>query len=166
MIVFYILVNICFPYHNVVIPNYRCSSCIYVLNYCMHKLYLHIICLPFYTFQRWWWMRRWLYNQKLNIQHSFFLCSFQLLFYLCYFQQFCFLLLPSFVFTPLRFLFPCYLLWFSIALFAFILLWIPKLQKCAQLPTSANCFRWLPHFFRLWTSHPSHSFFHLPLFYN
>jgi hypothetical protein len=32
--------------------NYKCSSCIYVLNYCWHKLYLFIICLPFCTIQR------------------------------------------------------------------------------------------------------------------
>jgi hypothetical protein len=37
---------------------------------------------------------------------------------------------------------------FSITFFAFILLWIPKLQKCAQLLARiANYFRWLPRFF-------------------
>jgi hypothetical protein len=49
---------------------------IYVLNYCVRKLYLFIICLPFYTFQKWWWMRRRPYNQRLNIQHFFSLCSY------------------------------------------------------------------------------------------
>jgi hypothetical protein len=36
--------------------NYRCSNCIYVLNYCLCKLYLFIIHFPFCTFRRWWWM--------------------------------------------------------------------------------------------------------------
>jgi hypothetical protein len=50
--------------------------------------------------------------------------------------------LPSFMFTPLCFLFHCYSLSFSIALFALILLWTPKLWKHAQLPTTnANYFR-------------------------
>jgi hypothetical protein len=86
----------------------KCSNCIYVLNYCLCKLYFLIIHLPFCTFWIWWWMQHWPYNHWLNIQHTFSLCSFQLLFCLCSFQQFRFLLLHSFMFTPLRFLFPCY----------------------------------------------------------
>jgi hypothetical protein len=47
---------------------------------------------------------------------------------------------------------------FSITLSAFKLLWIPKLQKCAQLlATNTN----YPIFSCPWTSHPSNSFFHL-----
>ncbi len=61
---------------------------------------------PFAHFWRWWTRQR-PYNQQLNIQHSFFF-SFQLFFYFCSSQQFHFLLPPSFVFTPMRFLFPCY----------------------------------------------------------
>jgi hypothetical protein len=37
--------------------------------------------------------------------------------------------LPLFMFIPLRFLFHCYSLSFSITLFALILLWTPKLWK-------------------------------------
>jgi hypothetical protein len=48
----------------------------------------------------------------------------------------------------LHFLFPCYLLYFVIALFALILLWTPKLKKWAQLlARNANCFWQLSHFF-------------------
>jgi hypothetical protein len=82
--------------------NFKCSNCIYVLNYRLCKLYLHIIHLPFYTFQR-WWMQWWPYSQQLNIQHSFFYSS-QLFFNFYSFQQFCFLLLPFFVLAPLCFL--------------------------------------------------------------
>jgi hypothetical protein len=49
---------------------------------------------------------------------------------------------------------------FSIALFAFMLLWILKFRKHTQLPTiNANYFDGYPIFFGPWTSHPSHSFF-------
>ncbi len=90
--------------------NCRSSNCIYMLNYCLCKLYLHIICLPFCTFWRWWWMWQRPYSQWLNIQQFFYFCYFQLLFYFCSYQQLCFRLLPSFVLTPLSFFFPYYLL--------------------------------------------------------
>jgi hypothetical protein len=138
--------------------NCKCCSYIYVLNYHIHKLYLLIACLPFYTFQKWWWMWRQPYNQWLNIQHSsstyvflnnstssscFCLCS---------------LLYASFSLAI------CYS--FSIALCTLILLWTPKLQKRAQFPTiNTNCFWQLPSFFHPWTSCPSHSFFHLPVIF-
>jgi hypothetical protein len=32
--------------------NYKCSNCIYIMNYRLHKLYIFIICLLFCTFQR------------------------------------------------------------------------------------------------------------------
>jgi hypothetical protein len=54
---------------------------------------------------------------------------------------------------------------FSIAFSTLMLPWILELRKCAQLlVTNANYFWWLPHFFRLWTSHPSHAFSYLPIF--
>jgi hypothetical protein len=46
----------------------------------------------------------------------------------------------------LRFLFLCYFLW--IALFAFMLLWMPKPWKHSQFPTiNKNNFQWLPRLF-------------------
>jgi hypothetical protein len=39
--------------------NYRCYTCIYVLNYHLRKLYLLIIHFPFCAFQKWWWMGWW-----------------------------------------------------------------------------------------------------------
>ncbi len=127
--------------------NCKCSSCIYVLNYHLRKSYLHIIRLPFCTFWRWWWMQRWPYKQRLNIQHSS-LCSSQLLFHLCYFQQFFFLLLPHLC-SLLCISFSLTIDYnFSIAFFAFILLWIPKLRKRAQLlAMNANYIQRLPYFF-------------------
>ncbi len=90
--------------------NCKCSNCIYVLNYHLHKLYFFIICLFFCTFWKWWWMQQWPYNQLLNIQHSFFLCYFQFFFYFCSFQQLHFLLLPSSMLTHMHFLFLWYLM--------------------------------------------------------
>jgi hypothetical protein len=83
-------------------------SIVSILNYRLCKLYLLIICLPFYTFWKWWWMQWRLHIQWLNIQHTFSHYSSQLLFYFCSFQQFYFLFLPLFMLTLLRFPFPCY----------------------------------------------------------
>ncbi len=52
----------------------------YVLNYRLCKLYFLLTRLHLCTFQRPWWMWQWPYSQWLNIQHTFFLCSFHLLF--------------------------------------------------------------------------------------
>ncbi len=68
-------------------------------------------------------MRQRPYNQWLNIQHFFFLCFYQIFFYFYSFQQFHFLLVPSFVLTFLPFFFHCYLI------STLILLWTLKLQK-------------------------------------
>ncbi len=139
-----------------------CTNYIYVLNYCLCKLYLFIICLPFCTFWQWFWMRWQPYNWLLNIQCTFSLCYSQFLFYLCFFNNsisfscFC---LCSLLFASFRL---AIFYNFSIALFAIILLRTPKFWKCAQLlATNTNYFQKLLHFFQLWTSHPSHSFFYL-----
>ncbi len=41
----------CMPMSSTFVPklNSRCSNCIYVLNYHLCKVYLLIICIPFYT---------------------------------------------------------------------------------------------------------------------
>jgi hypothetical protein len=86
------------------------STCIMIYHSC--KLHILIVHFSFCTFQRWCWMWRQPYNQWLNIQHAFMLCSFQLFFYFYSFQQFHFLLLLLFMLIGMRFLFLCYFLWF------------------------------------------------------
>jgi hypothetical protein len=115
--------------------------------YHLHILYLLIIHLPFYTFQRRrrWWMQRWPYKQRLNIQRAFTLCFSQLFFCFYSFQQFRFLLLLLFMFVPLCCFSFAILCSFSIALYALMLMWTPKFWKCSQLPAmNKNHFQQLP----------------------
>jgi hypothetical protein len=127
--------------------NYKCSSCIYIMNYRLCKLYYFIIHLPFYTFQRWWWMWQQPYNQQLNIQHAFMFFSSQLLFYFIFLNNstssscFC---LCSLLCTSLSFTIHYN---FSIKLSIIMLLWILEPWKCSQLPTTnENHFERLPFF--------------------
>ncbi len=82
----------CTPTLSTCAQKLNCRCCICNLNYCLRKLYLLIIHLPFCKCWRWWWMQQQPYNQWLNIQHSF-LSSSQLFFYFCFFQLFNFILL-------------------------------------------------------------------------
>jgi hypothetical protein len=50
---------------------------------------------------------------------------------------------------------------FLMPLFVLMLLWTPKLQKCAQLPTiNTNYFQQLPRFFSV-LQHPTHCIYFL-----
>lgn len=142
--------------------NYKCFSCIYVLNNCLHKLHLHIVCLPFFTFQIWRWLQWQHYSQHLNTQHSF-LYSFQFLFYFYFAQQFHFLLLPlHFFMLPFPLLFVVVQL-HSLHSYCY------EFQNFenAQLPTIAQTpFNGYPNFSHPWTSSPSHSFFICSMSFN
>lgn len=83
------------------------SNFICIVSYHLHKLHLLIVHFSFYTFRK-WWMQQLHYNQRLNIPHTLFFYSLQLLFYFCFFQQFHFFLLPLSMVILLSFLFPCY----------------------------------------------------------
>ncbi len=102
------------------------------------------------------------YSQRLNIQHTFTLCYSQLLFCLRSSQQLGFLLLPSIVFTPMRFLFLCYSLQFFNRTLCTHALGISKTSKTLiTFNKKQKPLRWLRHFFCSWTSRPLHPFFHM-----
>jgi len=94
----------------------------------------------------------WIFNMpSLFVFFNFFLLLF-----------FSTILLPLPMLTLLRFLSLVIIYSFSIALSTLMLLWTPKLRKCAQLPTrNINCFQWLS-LFCPWTFRLSHLTFYLP----
>jgi hypothetical protein len=116
--------------------NCRCSSSIYIMNYRLRKLHFLIVHFSFCTIWKWWWKQWQLHNQWQHIQHAFFFYSFQLFFYLCSSQQFCFLLLLLFVFTLLCFLLP--LLLFVISQLHSLYSCCCELQTSNTLITSNN----------------------------
>jgi hypothetical protein len=126
--------------------NYKCSNCIYIMNYYLCKLYLLIICLSFCTFWKWWWIRWWPYSQWLNMPScsallnssstSFLLNNFisSSCFYLC-----------SLCYASFSFIILCN---FSITFSTHMLLWTLDFWKCSQLPTiDENNFQQLPYLF-------------------
>ncbi len=59
---------------------------LYILSYCVQKLYLFIVCFASFTLWWWWWMWWWPYYKWLNVQHSWTLCFSQLFFWFFFLQ--------------------------------------------------------------------------------